>query len=98
MMLSLPVYEAPPHPKPVQSVTIDVRYVVFHRNGLQMKIFDSWFDRSGKTWCNIHNTATNGNGVYVPVDPLTAMSVFGLTAKDMGFSEAEQALLNLIKR
>lgn len=98
MMLSLPVYEAPPMPKQVQTVNLDVRYVVFHRDGLQMKIFDNWFDRGTKTWSNVHNTATNGAGMYIPVDPLTAMSVFGLTADDMGFSEAEKALLNLIKR
>lgn len=97
MNLQLPIYEPPAQPKQAQFISLDVIYVVFHRNGQQMKMFTSWFDTGYKSWSNVHSVATSGNAVHVPVDALTAMSIFGLTAEDMGFSEAEMALLNIIK-
>ena len=96
MNCHLPIMTPPPPPSP--TVRLDVRYVVFNRSGTQMKVFSDWFDRSYKLWSNVHMPNEYGGELYVTVDPVTAMSVFRLTPEDMGFSEAEIAFLNLIKK
>jgi hypothetical protein len=54
-----------------------------------------WHVKDHPSWCNPHELAGT---IDIPVDPVTAMSLFGLTAEQLGFSEAEQALFNLLKR
>jgi hypothetical protein len=83
----------------VSQIQVDVRYVVFHRDGYQARLYDGlYFRTSQPAWINMSYPPVNNAVIYVPVDPITAMTVLGCTPEELGFSEAEQALLNLLKK